>query len=69
MIEYMEHILNNKNTVEPPEVGGARAPTQSPLFILFHLTVYCLNGANAPRYPGCLSATSYGIETIKMTKP
>ena len=31
------------------------------------LTVYCLNGANAPRYRGCLPATSYGIEAIKMT--
>ena len=30
------------------------------------LTVYCLNGANAPRYRGCLPATSYDIEAIKM---
>ena len=31
------------------------------------LTVCCLNGANAPRYPnGCLPVTSYGIEAIKM---
>ena len=36
---------------------------------LNHLTVYCLNGANAPRYRGCLPATSYGIEAIKITNP
>ena len=29
------------------------------------LTVYCLNGANAPRCRGCLSATCYGKEAIK----
>ena len=33
------------------------------------LTVYYPNGANAPRYRGCLSAICYGTETIKMTKP
>ena len=30
------------------------------------LTVYCLNGANAPWYRGYLPAISYGIEAIKM---
>ena len=30
------------------------------------LTVYCPNGANAPRYRACLPAISYGIATIKM---
>ena len=31
------------------------------------LTVYCLNGANAPRYRGCLSAIFYDKEAIKAT--
>ena len=31
------------------------------------LTVYCLNGANAPRYCGCLSAIFYDKEAIKAT--
>ena len=32
------------------------------------LTVHCPNGANAPRYRGCLSAISYCIEVIKIMK-
>ena len=31
------------------------------------LTVYWPFGANAPQYRGCLSATCYGREAIKIT--
>ena len=41
------------------------------LFLYFmeysSLTVYCLNGANAPRCRGCLSATCDGKGAIKAT--
>ena len=30
-------------------------------------TVFCPNGANAPRYRGCLSAICYGTEAIKVS--
>ena len=36
------------------------------MLIIKLLTVYCLNGANAPCYRGCLSATFHGIEAIRM---
>ena len=48
------------------ELEGQDGNLQLSQSVLSSLTVYCLNGANAPRYRGCLPATSYGIEAIKM---
>ena len=40
---------------------------QGPYSLNLNLTVYCPNGANAPRYRGCLSAICYGTEAIKVS--
>ena len=37
------------------------------MHIKYISTVYCPNGANAPRYRGCLSAICYGTEAIKVS--